>query len=56
MSRRAAEGGSFGSVALPARVRGDSSWFTGNRTMEETMKWERPDTNGGRQPDRGTDR
>ena len=56
MSRRAAEGGSVGSVALPARVRGDGSWFTGNRTMEETMKWKRPDTNDGRQPDRGTDR
>ena len=56
MSRRAVEAGSFGSVALPARVRGDGSRFTGNRTVEETMKWKRPDTNGGRQPDRGTDR
>ena len=56
MSRRAAEGGSSGSVALPARVRGDGSRVTGNRPTEETMKWKRTDTNGGRQPDRGIDR
>ena len=56
MSRRAAEGGSFGSVALPARVRGDGSRITGNRPMEETMKLKRTNTNGGRQSDQGTDR